>query len=100
MMGQRTISTQKLKLLGEVPEYDLYYFLTHPLKLKPFGLETCTDSHYLVLNFYQINRDDEIRTRDHLVIKALIPCQRTISTQKLKLFGEVLEYDLYYSLIK
>jgi len=51
-----------------------------------------------VLNFYQINGDGEIRTRDRLVIKALIPCQRTISTQKLKLLGEVLRYDLYYSL--
>jgi hypothetical protein len=29
---QRTNSTQKLKLLGEVPGYDLYYSLTHPLK--------------------------------------------------------------------
>jgi hypothetical protein len=29
---QRTISTQKLKLLGEVPGYDLYYFITYPLK--------------------------------------------------------------------
>jgi hypothetical protein len=29
---QRTISTQKLKLSGEVPGYDLYYSLTHPLK--------------------------------------------------------------------
>jgi hypothetical protein len=52
-----------------------------------------------VLNFYQINKDDEIRTRDHLVIKALIPCQKIISTQKLKLLGEVPEYDLYYFLI-
>ena len=95
---QRTISTQKLKLLGEVLGYDLYYSLTHPFKWKPFGLETCTGPHYLVLNFYQINRDGEIRTRDRLVIKALIPCQRTISTQKLKLLGEVLGYDLYYSL--
>jgi len=51
-----------------------------------------------VLIFYQINEDGEIRTRDHLVIKALIPCQRTISTQKLKLLGEVSGYDLYYSL--
>jgi len=95
---QRTISTQKLKLLGEVPRYDLYYSLTHPLKWKPFGLETCTGPLYLVLDFYQINGDGEIRTRDRLVIKALIPCQRTISTQKLKLLGEVLRYDLYYSL--
>ena len=77
---QRTISIQKLKLLGEI------------------GLETCTGSHYLMLNFYEINRDDEIRTHDRLVIKALIPCQRTISTQKLKLLGEVSKYDLYYSL--
>jgi hypothetical protein len=30
-----------------------------------------------MLNFYQINKNDEIRTRDHVVIKALIPCQRT-----------------------
>jgi hypothetical protein len=28
----RIISTQYLKLLGEVSGYDLYYFLTHPLK--------------------------------------------------------------------
>jgi hypothetical protein len=95
---QRIISTQKLKLLGEVSVYDLYYSLTHPLKWKSFGLETCIDPHYLVLNFYQINGDDEIRTRDHLVIKALIPCQRTISTQKLKLLGKVPGYNLYYSL--
>jgi len=37
-----------------------------------FGFETCTGFHYLVFNFYQINRDGEIRTRDRLVIKALI----------------------------
>jgi hypothetical protein len=97
-MCQRTISTKKLKLLGEVPGYDLYYSLTHPLKWKPFGLETCTGPFYIMLNFYQINEDGEIRTRDHLVIKALIPCQRTISTKKLKLLGEVPGYDLYYSL--
>ena len=95
---QRTISIQKLKLLGEVPGYDLYYSLTHPLKWKPFGLEICTNPHYLVLNFYQINEDGKIRTRDHLVIKVLIPCQRTISTQKLKLLGKIPGYDLYYSL--
>jgi len=34
-----------------------------------------------VLNFYEINEDDEIRTRNRLVIKALIPYQRIISTQ-------------------
>jgi hypothetical protein len=52
-----------------------------------------------VLNFYHINGDDEIRTRDRLVVKALIPCQRTNSTQKLNLLGEISGYDLYYSLI-
>jgi hypothetical protein len=52
-----------------------------------------------VLFFYQINGGGEIRTRDHLVIKALIPCQITNSTQKLKLLGEVPGYDLYYFLI-
>jgi hypothetical protein len=65
---QRTISTQKL--LGEVPGYDLYYSLTHPLKWKPFELETYTDPLYLMLNFYQINGDGEIRTHDRLVIVA------------------------------
>jgi len=70
------------KLLGEVPWYDLYYSLTHPLKWKPFGLETCTDPHYIVLNFYQINKDGEIQTRDRLVIKALIPCIFSISINK------------------
>jgi hypothetical protein len=95
---QRTTSTQKLKLLGKVPRYDLYYSLTHPLKWKPFGLETCTCSPYIVLNFYQINGDGEIWTHDCLVIKALIPGQRTTSTQKLKLLGKVPRYDLYYSL--
>jgi hypothetical protein len=97
---QKTISSiQKLKLLGEVPGYDLYYSLTHPLKWKPFGLEICINSFYLVFNFYEINGDGEIWTRDRLVIKTLIPCQRTISSiQKLKVLGEVLGYDLYYSL--
>jgi hypothetical protein len=48
--------------------------------------------------FLSNNGDGEIRTLDRLVIKALISCQRTISTQKLKLSGKVLKYDLYYSL--
>jgi hypothetical protein len=52
-----------------------------------------------VLNFYQINRDGEIQNRDRLVIKTLIPCQGTISTQWLKLLDEVSGYNLYYSLI-
>jgi len=95
---QIIISTQELKLLGKAPRYDLYYSLTHTLKWKPFGLETCTGPHYLVLNFYQINGDGEIQTRDRLVIKALIPCQIIISTQELKLLGKVSIYDLYYCL--
>jgi len=37
--------------------------------------------YYLILNFYQINKDGEIRTRDHLVIKVMIPYQKIISTQ-------------------
>jgi hypothetical protein len=36
-----------------------------------------------VLNFYQINKDGEIRTRDRLVIKALIPCQEPIQSNNL-----------------
>jgi hypothetical protein len=39
-----------------------------------FELETCTDPHYLILDFYQIIGDDEIRTQDHMVIKTLISC--------------------------
>jgi hypothetical protein len=73
---QKTISIQKIKLLGEVSLYDLYYSITYSLKWKLFELETCTDSHYLVLNFYQINREDKIRTRNCLVIKTLILCQK------------------------
>jgi hypothetical protein len=69
-----------------------------PSSEKPFGLETCTDPHYLVLNFYQINRNGKIRTRNRLVIKVLIPCQRINSTQKLKLLDEISRYNLYYSL--
>jgi hypothetical protein len=95
---QKTISTQKLKFLGEVPEYDLYCSLTHPLKWKLFRFETCIDSFYFMLNFYQINGDGEIRIRDHLVIKTLIPYQRTISIQKLKLLDKILKYNLYYFL--
>ena len=39
-------------------------------------------------------KDDGKKIKD-----ALIPCQRTISTQKFKLLCEVTEYNLYYSLI-
>jgi hypothetical protein len=94
---QKTNLTQKLKLLGEVPTNYLYYSLTYSFKWKLSRLKTYTCSHYLVLNFYQIN-EDGIRTCDHLVIKALIPCQIINSTQNLKLLGEVWRYDLYYSL--
>jgi len=49
-----------------------------------------------MLNFYKINRDGEIRTRDRLVIKGLILYQRTNSIQKLKLLGDISIYDLYF----
>jgi hypothetical protein len=51
-----------------------------------------------VINVYQINRDDEIRTRDRLIIKALILYQKTNSSQKFKPLGKVPEYNLYYFL--
>jgi hypothetical protein len=52
-----------------------------------------------MLNFYQINKYGKIQTCNRLVIKAMIPCQKTNLTQKFKLLGEVPRYDLYYSLI-
>jgi hypothetical protein len=71
--------------------YNLYYSLIHFFKWKSFELADLyylvldfyqinkdgeiwtglADSYYLVLNFYQRNEDNEIRTRDRLVIKAL-----------------------------
>jgi hypothetical protein len=51
-----------------------------------------------VFNFYQINENCEIQTRDYLMIKAMILYQKTISTQKFKLLGEFSGYDLYYYL--
>ena len=36
-----------------------------------------------MLNFYQINKNDKIRTRDRLVIKTLISYQKTILTNSL-----------------
>ena len=65
-----------------------------------FEIEIFTGSYYFMLNFYQINKDGEIQTHNHLVIKALIPCQRTKSTKKLKLLGEILRYNLYYFLLR
>jgi len=51
-----------------------------------------------MLKFYQINEDDEIRTRVRLVIKTLISCQKINSTQKPKLLNKISRYNLYYSL--
>jgi hypothetical protein len=65
-----------------------------------FELKTYTDLHYTVINFYYINRDDYIQTHDRLVIKALIPCQITISIKKFKLLDKILKYNLYYFLTK
>jgi len=53
-----------------------------------------------VSNFYQINEDGEIQTRDRLVIKTLISCQKIISIQKLKPLDKILKYDLYYPLTR
>ena len=72
-----TILIANLLTLGIIRTVDIFT----TLKWKPFELETCTNPHYLMFNFYQINKDGEILTRDRLVIKALIPCQRIISTQ-------------------
>jgi hypothetical protein len=36
---QKTISTQKLNLLGEVPRIVLYYSLTHPSSENPLDLK-------------------------------------------------------------
>jgi hypothetical protein len=49
---QRTNSIQKLKLLSEVPTYDLYYSLTHPSSESTLGLKLAQAMS--VLNFYQI----------------------------------------------
>jgi len=73
----------KLKLLDDISGCDLYYILTHSLKWKPFDLETCICLYYLMLNFYQINKDSEIQTQDHLIIKTLISCQITIFYNKI-----------------
>jgi len=51
-----------------------------------------------VFNFYEINEDGEIRTRDRLVIKILISYQKINSIQKFKLLDKVPIYGLYYSL--
>ena len=47
-----------------------------------------------MLNFYQINEDDEIQTRDRLIIKTLISRQRNY----IKVLDKIPKYDLYYSL--
>jgi len=77
---------------------DIYYSLTHLFKWKLYRLEIYKGQHYLVLNFYQINEDDEIRSRNCLVIENLIPYLKTNSTQKIKLLNKFLRYNLYYFL--
>ena len=47
------------------------------------------------INLISYNKNCEIRTHDYLIIKALIPYQRSISAHKLKLLGS--RCDLYYS---
>ena len=36
--------------------------------------------YYFVFNFYQINKNDKIQTRNYLIIKVLIVYQRIFST--------------------
>ena len=88
---------KNLKLLDDVSRYNLYYYLTYPLKWKFFGLETCVGSHFLVF-FYQIKKIGDIRTRNRLVIKTLIPYQKTNLIQNLKLLNKISVYNLYYYL--
>ena len=80
---QVTNLIQNFKLLDELVRYSLYYFLTHFFKQKLFRFETCIDSYYIVLNFYQINKDSEIQTCDRLVIKALLPFKKSIQPKNL-----------------
>jgi len=57
----------------------IYIILYHTFISESFfGFETCTDPYHFVFNFYQINKDDKIRTRDRLIIKILISYQKTI----------------------
>lgn len=42
---QKTISTQKYKLLNKTPIYYLYYSLIHTLNWKLFRLEICIETH-------------------------------------------------------
>jgi hypothetical protein len=46
-----------------------------------------------------MNINDEIRTRDRLIINILISCQNINLTKKLKLLNKILKYNLYYFLI-
>lgn len=43
------------------------------------------------------NKDDEIRTRDCLVSKTFMPCQKLSQPKSLKLFGEA-QGGLYFNL--
>jgi hypothetical protein len=58
--------SQPQKLPKKQKHYELYYSLIHILKWKLFELEIFTDSSYFVLNFYQINKNDEARTHDEI----------------------------------
>lgn len=69
----------QLKLLVEVPRMVLYYSLIHPSIESPLSLELAQTHHYPALNVVNLiswNKDGEIQTRDYLVIKVLIPCQK------------------------
>ena len=71
-----------------------------PLKGKLFVFEIFIDLYYFIFNFYQINKDYEIQIYNRLIIKSLISCQRINSIKNIKMLGEVLIYNLYYSLTR
>ena len=61
-----------------------------------FTFEIYTNLYYFMFNFYQINKNGKIWTRNRFVIKTLIPYQVTNSTQKFRLLDEISKYNLYY----
>jgi hypothetical protein len=77
----------------------IIFYHTHSLNRMLFDLETCTVSHYFMFNFYQINKNSNIQTSDHLVIKILISCKKKKnSIQYLKLLNKTLRYIYIYML--
>jgi hypothetical protein len=49
-----------------------------------------------VFNFYQINKNNEIRTCDHFVIKTDTILKKLIQLKKIKKLNKIIKYNLYY----